>query len=208
MRPLRVSVSHLDQFRLLMTEDWMDDARYLDSVAGVKETTPAMQIGIDLEDRIMCIERDYTYTFECTEALMLDKYDAFQVKLTLDYEGIHGCIVTLVGIQDAIAAGRVVDWKATGRSFSYATYAESMQWRAYLVMSGYKQFRYEIFQVQERTREPGTVDILAHNRIDLDYYRNIHSDVVDCLRGHVGLLLDMERDGRVIIGADGRARLP
>lgn len=97
-----------------------------------------------------------------------------EVPLHCEYRGIP-----LYGRCDAISLHAVHDIKTT-QSIDVDRYLESMQWRAYLYMSGRTQFVYDIFKVKrdEKIREMLVTDYVP---LRLSAYPGMGRDVEGCL---------------------------
>lgn len=82
--------------------------------------------------------------------------------------------VLLRGKFDGRDSGIVTDYKLTTSTFDAERYAESLQWRAYLDMTGDRQFRYLVFQAKRRDR-----DVWVHDVHPLTFwaYPQMSSDV-------------------------------
>lgn len=81
--------------------------------------------------------------------------------------------VTLVGVVDGLD-GYVRDYKLTAR-FDAERYADSYQWRCYLVMFNAQRFDYDVFEQRE---DGDTFCIHAYHPMRLYAYPGMHEDVL------------------------------
>lgn len=81
--------------------------------------------------------------------------------------------VTLVGKVDALHGATVIDYKLTER-FDAERYADSYQWRAYLLMFGARRFDYEVFQCRY---DDNDVVIYDHHPMSFYAYDGMRRDV-------------------------------
>jgi hypothetical protein len=85
----------------------------------------------------------------------------------------------LRGRTDARDGLTVVDYKLTFSTFDAERYAESMQWRAYLDMTGRRKFAYQVF----KAKWDGDSDIIVQESHLLTFwaYPEMHGDVQQCV---------------------------
>lgn len=83
--------------------------------------------------------------------------------------------VNLVGVVDGLDGLTVHDQKLTGY-FDPLKYADSLQWRAYLVMTGAQRFVYDIF-VGKYEDHSNYVTVHEYHRVPFFTYPDIRKDV-------------------------------
>lgn len=83
--------------------------------------------------------------------------------------------VLLRGRIDARDADSVTDYKLTFSAFDGERYAESLQWRAYLDMTGARRFNYEVFEA--RRAKDGSIEVREQHPLVLWRYEGISADV-------------------------------
>ncbi len=82
--------------------------------------------------------------------------------------------VVLVGKVDALNGRTVHDYKLTER-FDAERYADSFQWRAYLLMFGATTFVYDVFQARYDERR---ITVYDYHHLKFHSYPDIRGDVV------------------------------
>lgn len=87
--------------------------------------------------------------------------------------------VTLVGKVDGLHGHTINDWKLTER-FDVERYADSYQWRSYLLMFGATRFVYDAFQCRY---DGPRVTIYEHHRLPLNSYPGMAEDVTRAVCG-------------------------
>ena len=197
---MRLSVTDLDQYLYWLS---MDDAgpEWLVDRLTIFEPSPAMQAGSafhaalerlpnsasllvhevvkenktgELSWEDMAADRKtYRFAFKCDAEIVLPS----QRELKIEREILPGII--LVGKIDGIDGNRIVDYKLTER-LDVERYADSMQWRSYLMLFETNEFEYSIFEGRpDRGRE---LDYTIHAHHSLKFYRypGMDSDVRKC----------------------------
>jgi hypothetical protein len=99
--------------------------------------------------------------------------------------GIIGGI-KIYGRVDGIDAIKVYDTKTTGK-FDVDNYMNSMQYKAYLMMTGLDQFQYDIFQI-DKDENNCCITLESYNAFVLYRYANMENEVTECVLGYWDLL--------------------
>lgn len=150
---MRLSVTELDSFRRYRDNEDVELAALLAQLRRETPPTRAMQAG-----------RAFHHVLEHAAPGALDtaEHDGFKFRFALEcvlplpsvreLKGEHLIptsvgAVTLVGVVDGLDVG-VRDYKLTAR-FDAERYADSYQWRCYLMMFGAAMFQYDVFVAQE-----------------------------------------------------------
>lgn len=112
----------------------------------------------------------FTFHFQIDSALALPVVRELKGEIVLQ---THVGAVTLVGKVDALDGTTINDYKLTER-FDAERYADSFQWRAYLLMFGASTFVYDVFQGRY---DGARVTIYDYHRMQFHAYPG--------MRGHV-----------------------
>ncbi|HEX5704910.1 MAG TPA: hypothetical protein VFX97_17055 [Pyrinomonadaceae bacterium] len=147
---LRISVSDLDSYRYYKANEEMTLQDILSRLRREEPPSPSMLAGRALhcaledaqwEDEQLWIDRDgFRFHFICDAALTVSAVRELKGEMPIDTPSGP---VTLVGVVDAIGDD-VTDYKLTGR-FEAERFADSYQWRCYLMMFGMNRFVYKVF---------------------------------------------------------------
>lgn len=176
---MRISVTNLDAYRYYRDheESSLDDllARLRKEVP----PTPAMLAGSALHAALEYMRTDADvlhsngHTFRFTEDFGLPLPAVRELKGEIEIETPSGT-VTLVGVVDGIGL-EIADHKLTAR-WDAEKYADSYQWRCYLVMFGGARFTYNVFVGKEIA--PQDWHITEFHRLPLYAYVGMRDDVV------------------------------
>ena len=80
-------------------------------------------------------------------------------------------------IDAELPCGAIVDWKTTMRTtLPMEHYAASWQWRAYLFLTGAREFRYELFALQP-TEEANAYRVWLHGTLRCYAYEGMEADL-------------------------------
>ena len=135
----------------------MSDAEFRARLLRQTEPKPIMLAGTAFHallekaktgDEFTAVQQD---GFEFTFAHGLDPI-VLPEKREASYEATYATPsgpVILMGRLDGITGIEVTDYKLTFGQFDAERYARSLQWRAYLTLTGAKKFRYLVFQAKE-----------------------------------------------------------
>lgn len=166
---LRVSVTMLNSFRLLMTEDWMDAARFDAEVRGERAPTRQMRLGSAIHAILenptahavgdldapgeYCATVDgeeFVFPREIIEPCLavVELGGVAECKAALDYD-IDGEQVTVVGKADRLVGNSVIEYKSKWGRFDVKDYAAALQWRYYLRLFRAARVRYHVFVIAE-----------------------------------------------------------
>lgn len=181
---MRISTSWLDSFLYWQQSEDAPVEELLKSLKSV-EKTPKMLAGIALHkilenatpDALFQSSMDgFDFRFELDAEI--DLAPIRELKMEYPLETPWG-VVTLVGRVDGINGQIVRDYKLTER-FDAERYADSYQWRAYLMMFGAKQFVYDVFSGRIEAHPTGDetkVTVFGYDRMPLCAYPGMEQDV-------------------------------
>ena len=132
------------------------------------------------------------------------------VELSLPEGGV------LSGRPDAVRGRQVIDYKTTKR-IDLERYADSLQWRCYLMMLPWADtFRYEVFRIgrvtqtkrPERGHSGQIVTIDGHSRLDLNRYDGLEQDVRNAVYEYAEFLMGLHKRGIIALDEKGRPIRP
>lgn len=182
---MRVSVSDIEAYRYYKSHE---DATLEDCLAQLRRERPptrAMAAGSALHkllenskpgDEFLYADQDgFHFYFACD--LDMEVSDVRELKGEVQIDTPSGP-VTLVGVVDAVDRA-ITDYKLTGR-FEGERFADSYQWRCYLMMFGASRFDYKVFVGQESTdgdlwtiREYHPLSVYRYPGMEDDVYREV-----------------------------------
>lgn len=182
---IRLRASDLEAWRRYVEpemEEWaVSTEDFIRGLLRQKEPTDAMRAGTAfhsvLEEMraghvVDVFEADgFTFRFDCDTDVYLPEIREAECEPLL-FDTPHG-LVSLGGRTDARDWTEVVDAKLTG-SFDAERYADSMQWRTYLTLTGCKRFRYVCFEQKTKGSE---VTIHAVHELTMWAYPEMRADV-------------------------------
>lgn len=179
---MRVSVTELDAYRQYRGDEEAELEDLLRQLRKQAPATPAMLAGkafhkvleyIDAGAKLETAEQDgFRFRFDLAESIALPPVR--ELKGELEVQTSVGP-VTLVGVVDGIDLA-VRDYKLTGR-FDAERYADSYQWRCYLLMFGATRFDYDVFVNREDSRT-GELVICEYHRLPFYAYPRMREDVL------------------------------
>lgn len=184
---LRVSVTDLDQLRYFRSSD-MELAELLARLRKEAPPSEAMLAGTafhtilenaGLGELTEVAQDGFTFRFDLDAEIALPRIR--ELKLEKVYM-IDGVTVTLVGKVDALEGLTVYDHKTTSR-FDAETYADAIQWRAYLDMFGANRFVYNVF---ETTQKDDVRIVKDFHPLTFYRYPMLSADVLAALTDFVG----------------------
>ncbi len=82
------------------------------------------------------------------------------------------------GKADAVVGNGVIDHKTTSK-VDFDRYLTGCQWRFYLDMFGASTFRWNVFRIHERAREPGVYDVAAPEVLTTYWYPGLSEDCAE-----------------------------
>jgi hypothetical protein len=186
---MRISVSDLDQLRYYKDSEM----ELSDLLARLRRETPPtreMQAGtalhkfLDLSENGGDIEQidvdGFRFRFELDGEIALPQIR--ELKALKEYD-INGQAVTLVGKVDALNGLTVYDHKLSA-SFDAERYTDALQWRAYLVIFGAKQFTYNVFVGGEEAKT-GEWKIREFHQVSFYTYPGIERDILKAVTEYV-----------------------
>jgi hypothetical protein len=182
---MRLSVSDLESFRYWNASE---DSTLDELIARLMHTeppTPQMEAGRAFAklmehagERSLHVEEVDGWEFYFDMESELSMPTVRELKGEMVFETADGP-VTLVGQVDGFD-GRVYDAKLTGR-VDPERYLDSLQWRAYLLMFGAREFVYDIFHAKyESGGKRVTVD--EHHRMSFFAYPEMRAEVERAVR--------------------------
>lgn len=177
---MRISVTDLDSWRYFKASDDMDVQALLRRLRREEEPSQAMLAGRALhnalehasEGEMAEVESDgfrFQFVGDCAIPLLPVR----ELKGEILIQTPSGP-VTLVGVIDG-HDGAIYDWKLTGR-FDAERYADSYQWRCYLVMFNARKFVYGVFEGKEGDAINEWV-IWSYQQFPLYTYEGMRADV-------------------------------
>lgn len=185
MPSLRVSVSDLETYRYYLEHEEVSLEYCLAQLRRETAPSPAMAAGSALHSILEHSSGDepealsvhgngYTFNFACNVDLAVP--DVRELKGEMLIETPSGP-VTLVGVIDAMDSA-VCDYKLTGR-FDAEKYADSHQWRCYLLMFNASKFVYRVFVGKEVDDKEWT--ITDYHEFPVYRYPGMEEDVVSAV---------------------------
>ena len=202
--PVRLSVTMLDTYVSGMADESMSaetlarrlflpiDPVPLAMLAGTALHT-CLEHAADADDlQLLMTEATDGFVFLLPDHLdgLLELGTVREQKQVLDLGGVH-----LVGKFDALTQTHVIDHKLSGR-FDPERHMDSLQWRAYLMMTGRPQFAYQVFEhcgIPEDLDEHGNrvITIRDYHRMELAQYAGLRDDVLDVVRDLASFARDL-----------------
>lgn len=176
---IRLSVTDIDSFRYWKDSD-MEFAEFIERMRGKFEPTPEMLAGRAFhsfmekasEGNFTAVEQDgYTFRFAIDQDIGLPQTRELKAETLLVTPSGP---VTLVGKIDAMNGLTVHDYKLTDR-FDAERYADSYQWRCYLMMFDASHFIYDVFQAKY---EMHFISIYDYHRLAMHAYPGMQQDVL------------------------------
>lgn len=176
---MRVSVTDIDGYRYYRDSESMTFEEYLARLE--YEETPQLRAGRAIHSVLERADASIDL-FEVEEDGLRIRFDldaqlplpaTRELKLERQYV-VDGVPVTVVGKVDVLDGDVVEDHKTTGR-FDAERLADSMQWRAYLDMTGCRRFRWNVFEVYHKSREDVWI-VKALHRVEQCAYPGMAKD--------------------------------
>ncbi len=178
-RGVRLSVSDLESYRYWCDSEDSDVATLIARLSHTDAPTPAMEAG-----------RAFAKLFESAEEGAYEGVDVDGWRFRFDLDAHVGLPVirelkaevefqtpsgpvTLVGKVDSLDGMKVRDQKLTER-FDAERYLDSLQWRAYLVMFGAREFVYDVFLCRYDGKQ---VAVTEYHPLSFYAYPAMRSDV-------------------------------
>lgn len=182
---MRVSVSDIECYRRYRDNEGVTLEECLAQLRRESPRTRAMEAGSALHkllenanygDEFLYAEQDgFNFYFGCDADLQVP--EVRELKGEVEIETPSG-LVTLVGVVDAVDR-EISDYKLTGR-FDGERFADSYQWRCYLMMFKADRFVYKVFVGQENTagdewniREYHELPVYRYPGMEQDVYREV-----------------------------------
>lgn len=179
---MRISVSELDTYRRYKANEEVTLEECLAQIRKETPPSPSMLAGRALHcaleaaqcgDEEISIERDgFRFHFLCDAAVAVPAVRELKGEMLVStFSGP----VTLVGVVDALDSA-VTDYKLTGR-FEAERFADSYQWRCYLMMFGMNRFVYKVFVGAQDTHQDGEWLIREYHELPVYRYPGMEEDV-------------------------------
>lgn len=178
---IRLSVTDLDGYLYWLGNETADLSELITRLRGQEEPTVQMRAGRAFHKvfeeskagEIQTIAADgFTFDFAIDRDIAVPDVRELKGEIVLP---THVGPVTLVGKVDALNGATVIDYKLTER-FEAERYADSYQWRAYLLMFSGTRFDYEVFQA--RYGDDNTIVIYDHHPLSFYAYPGMREDVL------------------------------
>jgi hypothetical protein len=176
---IRLSVIDLDQYLYWMSMEDVGPEWLIDRLT-IFKPSPAMQAGSAFHGALEHLTNDasllthdgYKFNIQCDAEISLPTVR----ELKIEREIMPG--VVLVGKIDAFD-GSIIDYKLTER-LDAERYADSYQWRAYLMLFEAHTFEYSVFEGSSDRGRDMDYTIHAHHRLRFFAYDGMREDVIKC----------------------------
>ena len=205
-KPLRVSATQLESWRLFMTEPWFTEQRMIETLTGKLEDNETMKRGralhyglelaakqvhqnqpdlVSVKNDQMTVrheDRIWVFTVAPTTEVTVYAGGDWQHELKGKLEIEPGLLLT--GRADALSflESTVVDYKTSTRPHDSQRHSNSMQWRTYLTIFGLDNFRYDQYQIRADRNDQNLITIRDAATLDLHRYDGMEQDVFAAAR--------------------------
>jgi hypothetical protein len=182
---MRLSVSDLDSYLYWKGAEDMDLDALLRRLRREEPPTPAMLAGTAfhslLENADTCdlsdAEQDgFKFRFDLESAIAMPQIKELKAEHLV--QTTAGPVV-LVGKVDGLRGSTIIDYKLTER-FDAERYADSYQWRCYLMIFRAQRFTYEVFQCRHTD---DAIVVTEHHPLTFYAYPGMEQDVLRELAG-------------------------
>ena len=226
-RTIRFSATELETYRRYATEDWLDTMDFLEQLRGESPPSEQMLLGTKFHSMMeWIITGKEPPDAKCERDEALDTYSidgtGFEWQVDCDVPKGGECErplarhwaykrikVIVTGKLDYMRAPFIIDWKTTRKSIDLEKYAESLQWKIYLLLApqGFEEFRYDVFKL-DKVRNKEEYRIAEHMRLGgLRPYATMFDDVRSWLTRFVEFLLEAEHQGLLVLTPEGVQRV-
>jgi len=169
---LRISTTTLESFRLMLTEEWMTQERFLEQLKTPFRTSPPMEVGTALHAVIETGKKSNLFTNEINDLCLEVRQDlngaTHEIKETKVYKiGEHN--VTIVAKVDAMLGNIIYDHKTT-TEMNPTKWQDSIQWKVYLDVFDMPEFCYNVFVFNGVEKKAETAEDYAKSIEDVEYY--------------------------------------
>jgi hypothetical protein len=170
---MRISVSDLDSYLYWKSSEDMPLEDLLKRLRREQEPTHQMLAGRAFHKALenattglmdIAVEDGFTFRFDLDENLYLPEIRELKGEVTIP---TNFGPATLVGVVDGLYATTINDYKLTER-FDAERYADSYQWRSYLMMFNGNKFRYDAFIYRV---DPKTGEYIIYDYSQMSFYR-------------------------------------
>lgn len=186
MDTLRLSVTELDSFRHWENDEpWMTTEKLIEQLSGRGEATDKMRAGSAFHAQLESLQdheyldsfsRDgFDFDIQLNGELFLPQILEVKTEMKFRFDDLE---VTLVGKADAIYGKKIWDHKLS-EQFDAEKYADSLQWRAYLLMFDADSFTYNVFTWKDKK---GVIAVNELHQFTVYRYEGIEKDVRDAVR--------------------------
>lgn len=196
--PMRLSVTSIEQLRLVRETEWAKESELIDSLRGLKAVGWQAQCGtafhallerhneIYPDDRGQVQVAGFIFDYEDIEEAVasLPKGGVPEVKTTRDAE-VEGEPVVIVGKTDRIIGLDLHDFKCKFSSWDMDYYESSLQWRFYLWCFGAQSLTYHLFSFGEPSKRDGVTHLKAIDSFTFHAYSRMEEDVLEWVREFV-----------------------
>ncbi len=196
---MRISVTSVEQYRLVVTTDWCEESQLIASLRGERKPTREMEVGTAFHAAVAGLPYRGC-TFAAGDLAAARKHvgpGVREVKTTLDVGDVK-----LVGMADLVFGNFIHDYKCRFSGVANARdYELSLQWRAYLWMFGAKRFTYDCFSFADPKPDSDLYTLKEIISFRFWAYPDLERDCTAWVRRFVdwadarGLLPYLERDG-------------
>lgn len=182
---MRLSVTDLDSYLYWKGSEDMDLDALLRRLRREEPPTPAMLAGTAfhtlLENADTCdlsnAEQDgFKFRFDLESAIAMPQIKELKAEHLV--QTTAGPVV-LVGKVDGLRGSTIIDYKLTER-FDAERYADSYQWRCYLMIFSAQRFTYEVFQCRHTD---DAIVVTEHHPLTFYAYPGMERDVLRELAG-------------------------
>lgn len=192
---IRISVTELELLRYFREHDYITSGEVIRRLRREpEEPKPHMVAGHALHaylqnakygDSLTKFKKDgIKFSIDCEINMPLPEVREWKTEYQFSCLG-HA--VTLVGVLDANSGGHTIyDHKLT-KKFNLENYADSLQWRAYLMMFGASKFVYNLFVGGEKN---GVWHVKAFHQLAFHRYAGMEGDVVTATAELVQFFID------------------
>ena len=178
---IRLSVTDLDSYRWWMASEEAELDDLLRRLRRQEPPTEAMMAGRAFhkiletakDGELSTIEMDgFRFRFDVNDEIALPPVRELKGQITIQTSVGE---VTLVGVTDGLHGLTVHDYKFT-KSMDAERYANSLQWRSYLVMFNADRFQYDVF-VGQQSADDGVYVIREYHAMPFYAYDGMRRDV-------------------------------
>ena len=199
----RFSVSDLTSYDWFKVSEKMTLQEYLVRLKRQDTPSPKVVKGIKIHHWLELLAKGDTdaqhgLNSEMDSDIMvkLPQPDLVEIPVRKMYR-VNGRNILLTGRVDALVGLTVVDYKTTWR-MNLESYADSIQWRAYMdMLPDYERFKYEVFKLRASHSEPDRPVLAEHRALECSRYPMLHADVARRVAEFDDWLITLDRGGHI-----------